>query len=458
MLRKKILIVEDDQLLSQQVAFALQKDYEIFEAPDRILGEKTFENEAPDLLLVDLNLPPSGKSDEGIRLLERVKQSQSDAVLIVMSGNTDMNITLKAVDAGAYDFFRKPFDLTELKLIVRRALEKQAIERENLRLQDELQRKYSFQNIVGRSPAMQRVFEAVKRVASTDATVIVRGESGTGKELIARAIHYNSKRREGSFVSVNCAALPETLIETELFGHEKGAFTGAVTSHTGRFELADGGTLFLDEIGSVSQLIQTKLLRVLQERCFERVGGTKEIAVDVRLITATNEDLEKKVEDGSFREDLYYRISVFPILVPALRERKEDIPLLLDHFLQIYCTEHNISPKKFHLDALHALTAYTWKGNVREMENLIQTMLLMVDSDIIQEEHLPPHITGKRRDAEPYFPLTDEGIDLGKAVKNFEKGLIQSALERSKGKKSEAARFLRIDKNRMKYLCRKYKI
>ncbi len=266
-----------------------------------------------------------------------------------------MQETLKAVEAGAHDYFKKPFDLAELKLIIHRALEMQDMRKDNVRLRMELQRKYSFENIIGNSPEMMGVFESIRRVADTSATVIIRGESGTGKELIARAIHYNSKRKDQPFVSVNCAALPETLVETELFGHERGAFTGAVALHTGRFELAHQGTLFLDEIGSISPMVQAKLLRVLQEKTFERVGGTKKISTDVRLITATNEKLEEKVSRGEFREDLYYRIHVFPVHVPPLRERKEDIPLLLYHFLRTFCKENQIPLKKFHPAALEAL-------------------------------------------------------------------------------------------------------
>jgi len=305
---KKIVIIEDDPFLRQQIAISLKKDYQVIEAGDRVEGERLLLREKPELALLDLHMPPSGTTQEGMKLLERIKGEDLDTVAIVMSGDADMKATQKAIDAGAYDFFRKPFDLVELKLIIRRALDRQTIERENERLRKELKKKYSFENIIGQSQEMRRVFEAIKRVSESTATVMIRGESGTGKELIARAIHYNSKRSQQAFVSVNCAALPETLIETELFGHERGAFTGAVSAHTGRFELAHGGTLFLDEIGSISAAVQAKLLRVLEERSFERVGGTRQITSDVRLITATNENLEKKVSEGEFREDLYYKI------------------------------------------------------------------------------------------------------------------------------------------------------
>ena len=459
MTRKKIVIIEDDKFLRQQIALSLSKEYQVLEAGDRIEGEKALAEGMPELCLVDLNLPPSGKCQEGLKLIEKIKQSQSDTIVIVMSGNEDLKITLKAVEAGAHDFFKKPFDLTELRLIVRRAMEMQRMQKENEQLRTELRKKYSFSSMIGQSPAMLRVFEAVRKVAETNATVIIRGESGTGKELIARAIHYNSRRSEHPFVSVNCAALPETLVESELFGHERGAFTGAVSAHTGRFELAHGGTLFLDEIGAVSQAIQAKLLRVLQERCFERVGGTKKITTDARLVTATNEDLEQKVKNGEFREDLYYRINVFPIHIPPVREHRDDIPLLLDHFVRLFCSENHLPLKRLDFAALEALTAYTWKGNVREMENLVQTLVLMTDQEVIGLSHLPTYIVGDRiLPGTVSTNLPDEGMDLGVAVEQYERNLILSALGKAKGKKAKAAHLLGIDRNRMKYLCRKHGI
>ncbi len=459
MTAKRIAIVEDDSFLRQQIALSLSKDYQILEAGDRVAGEQLLLAEKPELLLADLHLPPSGKSSEGIKLIETVKLHQLDTVVIVMSADADMKAILKAVETGAYDYFKKPFDFTELKLIIRRALEKQAMLRENERLQRELETKYSFENIVGHSPGMMRVFESIRRVSASPATVIIRGESGTGKELIARAIHYNSKRSHQPFVSVNCAALPETLVETELFGHEKGAFTGAVSSHAGRFELADGGTLFLDEIGSISLAVQAKLLRVLEERCFQRIGGTRKISSDVRLVTATNEDLEKKVSKEEFREDLYYRINVFPVLVPPLRERREDIPILLDHFLRIYCTENNTPLKRFDTAAVATLNSYSWKGNVRELENLVQTLVLMTDAETISSHDLPSYITGTGTVPSSLLQISaSNGIELDKAVEQFEYEMIRAALQTANGVKARAADLLKIDRNRMKYLCRKYKL
>ncbi|MCI0611448.1 sigma-54 dependent transcriptional regulator [bacterium] len=452
---KKIALIEDDRFLRQQIIFALSKDYQIVEAGDRPAGELLVQKENPDLVLLDLQLPPNGTVEEGLSLLTKIHESIPDCVVIVMSGEAEMQATLKAVDAGAYDFFRKPFDFTELKLIMRRALEKQSMERENTRLREELEQKYSFENMIGSSPAMQRVYESIRRVAQSNTTVIIRGESGTGKELIARAIHYHSSRRKGPFVSVNCAAIPETLVESELFGHEKGSFTGATTAHIGKFEAADGTTMFMDEIGAVPLAVQSKLLRVLQERKYERLGGNRTIETDVRLITATNEDLEAKIRKGEFREDLYFRINVFPIVVPPLRERREDIPLLLDHFLKVYSKDRSSGPKRFDASAMDALVSYPWKGNVRELENMVQTLLLTVDSEFIKRDDLPSSVTCAVV-AVPF--VTDDSLPLDRAVENYERELIRAAIERANGVKSRAAEILGIDRNRMKYLTRKYNL
>ena len=455
MQRKKVLIVEDDRFLRGQITLALSAEYQTVEAGDRVEGELLARQEQPDIALLDLHLPPSGTVQEGLGLVESIHRNRPACVLIVMSGDADIPSALRAVECGAYDFFRKPFDFNELKLIMRRALAMKAMEQENARLRQELQERYSFANMIGQSDAMRRVFESIRRVSESNTTVIIRGESGTGKELIARAIHYQGPRARGPFVSVNCAALPESLVESELFGHEKGAFTGAVATHSGKFEAADGGTLFLDEIGAVPQAVQAKLLRVLQERAFERVGGTRRITTDVRLITATNEDLEEKVRRGAFREDLYYRIQVFSITVPPLRERVEDIPLLLDHFLSFYSKEKTNAPRNFDLAALSALAAYSWRGNIREMENLIQTLVLTVDQPTIRREDLPPHILGT---GSLLAPIEQEGLTLDDAVQKFEQQMIRSALQKAGGVKARAAETLGIDRNRMKYLCRKYNL
>jgi Nif-specific regulatory protein len=309
--------------------------------------------------------------------------------------------------------------------------------------------------MIGVSSGMQRVFEAIKRVAQSTTTAIIRGESGTGKELIARAIHYHSSRSRNPFISVNCAAIPETLVESELFGHEKGAYTGATAARAGKFETANGGTLFLDEIGAVPLAVQSKLLRVLQERKIERLGGNRTIETDVRLVTATNEDLEAKIRKGEFREDLYFRINVFPIQVPPLRDRREDIPLLLDHFLKMYSKDRTTGPKRFDTAAMDTLTSYPWKGNVREMENLVQTLLLTIDGEVVRKDDLPSYIACAGL---PMPAITDENLPLDRSVENYERELIRTAIERAGGVKARAAEILGIDRNRMKYLTRKYNL
>ncbi|SRR6266571_2291918 len=453
----RILIVDDDRHLREQLVWSLKEDYTVFQAGDRDEGLTATLREKPDLLLLDLHLPPGRSVQNGMGLLKVVHQKGLDAAVIVMTADETKEAALRAMEEGAYDYFRKPIDLAELKLIVRRALEKQRIERENRRLREELRQQVAFEGILGTSEGMRKVFDVIRRVARSDTTVIIRGESGTGKELVARAIHGTSDRKKGPFVPVQCSALPEHLIESELFGHEKGAFTGAVCAHQGRFELADGGTLFLDEIGTLSPALQAKLLRVLERKEFVRVGGKQTLRVDVRLISATNEDLEERIREGGFREDLYYRVNVFPIPIPPLRERQEDIPLLVDHVLTLLCAARGIPLKSISGDAMKHLVRYPWKGNVRELENVVQNLVLRTDGERITAPDLPPHLLAVssediRRLAEP----TGGPISLPRAVERFESQLVQHALARTGGVKVEAARLLGIDKNQMMYLCRKY--
>ncbi|HEX8097368.1 MAG TPA: sigma-54 dependent transcriptional regulator, partial [Pyrinomonadaceae bacterium] len=385
----KLLIVDDDVHLQEQLSWALGQDFELTQCYDRETALSSAARESPDLVLLDLHLPPTNKLDDGLRNISEMRRVRPDSVVIVMTGDEKTETPLRAIEAGAYDYFRKPIDLRELRVIINRALERQRIERENARLRREVESRYSFSQIIGYSEQMMEVFAQIRRVAESSATVVLRGESGTGKELVAKAIHYNSARRDRPFISVNCAALPESLIESELFGHERGAFTGAQSMVEGRFERADTGTLFLDEIGTLGPPLQSKLLRVLEEREFTRLGGTKNIKVDIRLITATNENLEEAVEQGRFREDLYYRINVVPIYLPPLRERREDIPLLIEHFLSRFSGEHGVRQKRMDAEAIHYLTDYNWKGNVRELENLIQRLTLMTDDETITASHLP---------------------------------------------------------------------
>jgi two-component system response regulator PilR (NtrC family) len=382
-----------------------------------------------------------------------------------MTGDENSDTPLQAVEAGAYDYFRKPIDMRELRIIINRALERQRIERENIRLRRELEGRYSFSRLIGCSEPMMEVFAAIRKVADSNATVSLRGESGTGKELVARAIHHNSSRRDGPFVAVSCAALPESLIEAELFGHDRGAFTGASGMVEGRFERANGGTLFLDEIGTLSLSLQSKLLRVLEDREVTRVGGKKTIKVDIRLITATNEDLEQAIADHRFREDLYYRIHVVPIYLAPLRDRREDIPLLIEHFIRRLCQEHAVKQKRIDGEALQYLMDYRWKGNVRELENLIQRLVVMTDQETIAAANLPPHILNQKtsfdrigKDRAGKAAITEPGFSLDQEIASYEYELVRAALELAGGVKIKAAELLRLNKDRMKYLCKKYNI
>ena len=462
--RNKLLIVDDDRLLQEQLAWALKQDFDLVQCHDRESALKSAVDEQPDLILLDLHLPPTDRLADGLRNINEIRRADPQTVIIIMTGDENTEAPLQAVEAGAYDYFRKPIDMRELRIIINRALERQRIERENIRLRREIEGRYSFSRLIGYSESMMEVFAAIRKVADSSATVALRGESGTGKELVARAIHYNSSRRDGPFVAVSCAALPESLIEAELFGHDKGAFTGASGMVEGRFEKAHGGTLFLDEIGTLSLALQSKLLRVLEEREVTRLGGKKTIKVDIRLITATNENLEEAIADHRFREDLYYRIHVVPIHLPPLRERREDIPLLAEHFIRHFCQEHGVKQKRIDSEALHYLIDYRWKGNVRELENLVQRLVVMTDVEIIGAVNLPPHILRQETGFDPSrsgsgrVTITETGLSLDQEVAGYEYEMVRAALDLAGGVKIKAAELLRINKDRMKYLCKKYRL
>jgi DNA-binding NtrC family response regulator len=374
-----------------------------------------------------------------------------------MTGDPHHETRLRAIEEGAYDCFSKPFDIRDVKLVIARSLERLDLERENRRLRSEVIRTSSFQQLIGCSTPMTKVFDMIRRVADSPATVLLQGESGTGKELAARAIHYQSMRRDEPFVPVHCSALPETLIETELFGHEKGAFTGAIAAREGRFELAHRGTLFLDEVGTLNLNVQTKLLRVLEERQFERVGGRKTLNVDVRLVAATNEDLETLVAAGRFRDDLFFRLNVLPIRLPPLRERKEDIPVLASSFVQSYCERCKLPRKKIAPETIQLLMSHSWKGNVRELENVIQRAILMADGDSLLPEHLPAQVRGGEAPSAPgQAVIPPEGLKMELEISQFERRLLEAALAQAGGVKAKAAKLLGLSKEQMKYLCRKH--
>jgi DNA-binding NtrC family response regulator len=457
--RPRVGIVDDDDELRARVHASLRSDFEIFDGSDYDEAYRFLQESELDVLLLGLPLP-SGALSKCLELLARLDATPDiDTLVIVLSSEDKKSTALKIIDAGAYDYFLKPLDTDVLRVLIERAIEKLRIQRENRILRDEIQRKSGLGNLLGSTEAMHHVFESVRRVARSASTVIIRGESGTGKELAARSIHENSPRRTRSFVSVNCAALPESLMEAELFGYEKGAFTGAVTTKEGRIEMADGGSLFLDEIATLTLPLQTKLLRVLEDHAVVRLGGKKPVKVDFRLITATNEDLERMVHEERFRQDLYYRIHVVPIFLPPLRDRVEDIPLLADYFVQVYCAANQLAKKQISEDSLAALKKYSWPGNVRELENVIQRLVLMCDSDVIEPRNLPREIASSNHGtADGCMRLPTSGFKLDRELEAYERKLVQTAFQQSGHDKAEAAKLLGVDRNRINYLQRKFSL
>ena len=448
--------MDDDESLRAKLGSALRSEFEILEGEDYDAAYKLLQESELDILLLGLPIA-SGGVRECVELLNRLDGSEIDTLVLVLSSDNKKATALKVIDAGSYDYFIKPIDADVLRHLLERAAEKLRIQRENRILREEISRKNSLGDFIGATDSMRHLFESIKRIARATTNVIIRGESGVGKELVARAIHEQSPRRNRAFVSVNCAALPETLMESELFGYEKGAFTGAVATKEGRIEMAHQGTLFLDEIATLTPALQSKLLRVFEERALTRLGGKKSIRVDFRLISATNEDLEEMTREGKFREDLYYRIHVVPIFVPALRERVEDIPVLADYFIGVYCAANGLPVKRIEDDALLAMKRYAWPGNVRELENAIQRLVVMTDGESISLADLPPEIVqAAGRDVKGRFRFPAGGIHLDKEIEAFERRWIEEALQRSKDGRSEAARLLGVDRNRMNYLCRKH--
>jgi DNA-binding NtrC family response regulator len=373
----------------------------------------------------------------------------------MITAHTSPQTAVEALKAGALDYIGKPFDIEELKVVLRKAVERKELEDENVHLRTALEERHTFSNIIGRSGKMQEIFSIVQRIARTSSTVLISGESGTGKELIARAIHYNSGRR-GKFVSINCGALPETLLESELFGHDRGAFTGAIREKRGLFSEADRGTIFLDEIGETSTAMQIKLLRVLQDRVVRRVGSNVETPIDVRVIAATNRDLSDSIQKGTFREDLFYRINVIPITLPPLRHRREDIPLLVDHFIDKYCTTLGVPKKRISADAVRAIEKYPWPGNVRELENVVERMIALETADVLTTKSLPEPVLLGGAVPEATYELPTEGMSLETHLESIAKIFMLKALERSNGVQTQAAELLRMSFRSFRYYARKY--
>ncbi len=454
---KRIFIVTSDEVTLPDLSEALLPEFEAAVFTDAEHSMAALREWPPAAVILDLDTVAS-TTNAGLNFLKELRRANDEMVLVALTRSHTRSLRIKAVEFGADESFIAPIDVAELRIVLQRAVEKRGLEMENRRIREQVVRKYSFGEIIGGSEGMQRVYETIGRVAHSSTTVMIRGESGTGKELVARAIVASSPRSNKPFISLNCAAIPETLIESELFGHEKGAFTGADAARPGHIELADTGTLFLDEISQLGLPLQAKLLRVLEEHAVQRIGGKSTRKIDFRLITATNDDLEEMVGAGRFREDLYYRIQVLPIHLPALRERTGDLPLLVDHFLGLYCAANNLPLKRMEHDALEILEEHSWPGNVRELENLIQRLVLMVEGDVIAAKHLPNQILFASTAKQESLLIPEGGIDLDEELTRIEAAFLQAALRRSGGVKVAAAALLHINPQKMKYLCRKHRL
>ncbi|HYQ80113.1 MAG TPA: sigma-54 dependent transcriptional regulator [Anaeromyxobacteraceae bacterium] len=444
--RTRILVVDDEEIVRESLGGWLEKDgYEVASAPDGRSAVERLKQEKWNVLLVDLKMPGM----DGLQVLGEAKKLQPDAAAVMMTAYATVDTAVQAMKLGAFDYLVKPFDPEELSLMMQKIVTQQRLVRENVALRKALKKEHRFRDIVSKSPAMQRVFELAQVAARSNSTILVLGESGTGKEVLARAIHAESPRAEGPFVPVSCAALTESLLESELFGHEKGAFTGAVARRKGKFEMADAGTLFLDEVGDVSGKLQLDLLRVLEDRRFHRVGGTDLIEVDVRVVAATNRDLKKAVAEGAFREDLFYRLNVIPILLPPLRDRREDIPLLVSHFLERLSAEMKKDLVGVSPEAMAAIMAHEWPGNVRELRNVLERGAVVATGNVIQAADL-----GLSRSGPPAAP----GAAAPVSLEEVEKRHIAEVLHHTGGNVSQAARILGIDRVTLYNKMRKFQL
>lgn len=406
----KVFLVDDEMTMVQMVTELLRAEgHEVFPFNNAAAAIAALENISPELVITDLYLDKSGA--QGLEVLQKARALNDPAVVIMITGFGSIESAVEAMKRGAYDYLEKPFKVDELRIAVQRALSYNETVSENVYLRKQLRKKYQFSQIIGTAPRMQEVFNLIERVADTDSTILIRGESGTGKELVAKALHFNSRRQFAPFVPINCAALPENLLESELFGHRKGAFTGAINDKKGLFQEADGGTIFLDEISSMPAVLQSRLLRVLQEREVRRVGDNTPVSVNVRVLAATNEPLEERIKAGTFREDLFYRLNVIPIELPALRERLEDIPLLVNHFLREKVSARDGQPIRISRDALDVLARHGWPGNVRELENAIERASALCEDHIIRVRDLPAAVRGQSAGDDSSEAVPDLGVD-----------------------------------------------
>ena len=455
--RYSLAVITDDADIFPEIRKQLGGEFRTSLATTADEIKAVVERDEVHAILFSLDAIGEGVAD-ALEVLEEIHRIRDDVVLAAFTRSNQRTISLKASQAGADEFFVFPINYYELKIVLTRAIEKRSLELEGRRVVQQVENKAVFFGLVGASPAMQKIYQAVEAVAATGASVVIRGESGVGKELVAQAIVQCSDRAGQPYVCLNCSALPESLMESELFGYEKGAFTGADAAKPGLIEVAHSGTLFLDEITTLHHSLQSKLLRVLQERSVQRLGGRSAKKIDFRLICATNEDLEDCVRKGRFREDLYFRINVVPIAVPPLRQRQGDVALLADHFTRIYCASNKKPQKTLRPEVLEILEAYEWPGNVRELENVIQRLVVMVSSPVVTLEHLPQHLLQHSATVQEAILIPEEGVDFDAEIERLEIAYLNAALRRSSGKKSAAAALLRLDGQRMKYLCRKHNI
>lgn len=452
-IKPKILIVDDEQSICDSLDFLLSKDYTLSFAKSGKEAVKTAKEFMPEVVLLDIRLPEIN----GLEVLSQIKSLDREVEVVMITALNTVSTAVEAIKKGAYDYITKPIDIEVIQKTIEKIFEKKNLKMELDYLKEKSKMRYQFEKIIGKSKKMEEIFNTIKNLSKTDVTVLISGESGTGKELVARAIHNLSARSPKLFVPVNCAAIPENLLESELFGYEKGAFTGAIERKLGKFEIANEGTIFLDEIGSMPLNMQAKLLRVLQDRVIDRVGGTKPIPVNVRIIAATNLNLKKLVDDEKFRRDLFYRLHVVPVHLPPLHEKKEDIPLLINHFLNIYNREFN-KKVKFKKELISFLLEYNWPGNVRELQNLVERLVVLSQDRLIGKEHLPPEILKPGKKALELKEIIKDGdLNFKKATMRFEAAFIKKVLDRCGGKKGKAAKLMKVHRNTLLQLERKLK-
>ena len=448
----RILVVEDEKSMRELLRILLEGEgYDVVSASDGLDGSSYIERDIFDLVITDIKMPGL----DGFELLKKIKDISPETLVIMATAFGTSESAIEAMKLGAYDYINKPFNVDEIRMIVRKALEKKRLSEEISLLRQKVETTYALENIIGQSPKMQEMFRLIPKIAQSNSNVLITGESGSGKELVATALHNLSPRKNKNFVAINCAAFPEGLLESEIFGYMKGAFTGAMVNKQGLFEIADNGSMFLDEIGEMPINLQVKLLRVLEHGTFRRLGGTTDITVDVRVISATNKDLKEEIKGGRFREDLFYRLNVFPIHIPPLRERKEDIPLLVVHFLE----KASKIPKRVSPDAMRLLIDYPWKGNVRELENIIERVALLIDKQEITLSDLPLEITaitGIAGETGDPHEFSDNGVNLDGIIEEIEKKYILKALERTNGVKTEAAKLLNLTFRSFRHRLHKY--